>query len=284
MLTFNTDAGYLEALVRGYKSGLLSTTQYLNLCQCETLADLKLQLQATDYGSFLSNEAVVTTSLLQDKLNEALLIQMEHIRSHSLQPLSTFLDYLSYAYMIDNVILLITGALHERDPKELLSRCHPLGVFESMGALTAATSVSELYNTVLVDSPLASYFEKCLSAQDLDELNIEIIRNTLYKAYLEDFYSYCESLGGPTFEVMRPLLMFEADRRAINITLNSLNTELSKDDRLKLFPTLGLLYPEGLAKLAKADEMDHVRLAVEPYLVFLQLFLTFFFVGIQTFL
>ena len=38
--------------------------------------------------------------------------------------------------------------------------------------------------------------------QDLDEMNIEIIRNTLYKAYLEDFYNFCKQMGGATAEVM----------------------------------------------------------------------------------
>jgi vacuolar-type H+-ATPase subunit C/Vma6 len=28
--------------------------------------------------------------------------------------------------------------------------------------------------------------------QDLDDMNIEIMRNTLYKAYLEDFYKFCQ--------------------------------------------------------------------------------------------
>lgn len=28
--------------------------------------------------------------------------------------------------------------------------------------------------------------------QDLDDMNIEIMRNTLYKAYLEDFYNFCK--------------------------------------------------------------------------------------------
>jgi vacuolar-type H+-ATPase subunit C/Vma6 len=37
-----------------------------------------------------------------------------------------FLDYITYGYMIDNVILLLTGTLHERDTKELLEKCHPL--------------------------------------------------------------------------------------------------------------------------------------------------------------
>jgi V-type H+-transporting ATPase subunit d len=58
--------------------------------------------------------------------------------------------------MIDNVILLITGTLHERDTMELLEKCHPLGMFDTIGALSVAHNVSELYNTVLVDSPLGT--------------------------------------------------------------------------------------------------------------------------------
>ena len=224
-LFYNADDGYLEAIARGLKAGILSTSQYMNLTQCETLEgtnhlntpDLKLQLAATDYGSFLQNEpSPLATSVIAEKARDKLVSEFLYLRVNANQPLATFLDYLTYAYMIDNVILLITGTLHERDTKELLERCHPLGMFDSIGALTAASSVSELYNTVLVDSPLgrftfifsssASYFEKCLSAQDLDEMNIEIIRNTLYKAYLEDFHAYCLSLGGPTAEVMSEIL------------------------------------------------------------------------------
>jgi len=37
-------------------------------------------------------------------------------------------------------------------------------------------------------------------------MNIEIIRNTLYKAYLEDFYDLCQNLGNPTAEVMGEIL------------------------------------------------------------------------------
>ncbi|KAJ1496791.1 H(+)-transporting V0 sector ATPase subunit d [Coelomomyces lativittatus] len=109
--------------------------------------------------------------------------------------------------MIDNVILLITGTLHERDTNELLEKCHPLGHFDAMPALCVATTVKELYNMVLVDTPLGPYFKNCLSSHDLDELNIEIIRNTLYKAYLEDFYRFCnEDIGGVTAEVMKDIL------------------------------------------------------------------------------
>ena len=61
-----------------------------------------------------------------------------------------------YAYMIDNVILIITGTLHGRNTNELLQRCHPLGIFDTMPALCVATNVEELYHTVLVETPLGS--------------------------------------------------------------------------------------------------------------------------------
>ncbi|KAI8895555.1 V0 complex, c/d subunit of ATPase [Globomyces pollinis-pini] len=263
---FNIEGGFLEGIVRGFKSGILTNANYLNLTQCENLEDFKLQLSATDYGNMLQNEpSPLATTTIADKAREKLVADFKYLRANANQPLAGFLDYLTYAYMIDNVILLITGTLHERDTHELLGRCHPLGMFDSIGALCVATSVQELYSTVLVDSPIAAYFEKCLSAHDLDEMNIEIIRNTLYKTYLEDFYDYCISLSDPTAEVMSEILRFEADRRVINITINSFNTELSKDDRAKLYPVIGKLYPDGVARLSRTDDPDQVRIIVDGY-------------------
>lgn len=54
-LSFNVDGGYLEAIVRGYRSGLLTSADYNNLCQCENLDDIKMHLGATDYGPYLAN-------------------------------------------------------------------------------------------------------------------------------------------------------------------------------------------------------------------------------------
>ena len=62
----------------------------------------------------------------------------------------------SYGYMIDNIILLLTGTLHERPIAELLPKCHPLGSFEQMEAVTIASTVEELYSAVLVDTPIGS--------------------------------------------------------------------------------------------------------------------------------
>lgn len=58
---------------------------------------------------------------------------------------------------------------------------------------------------------------------------------------------------------------FEADRRAFIITINSFGTELSKEDRAKLFPHCGRLYPEGLAQLARADDYEQVKNVADYY-------------------
>jgi len=59
--------------------------------------------------------------------------------------------------MIDNIVLLITGTLHQRAISELIPKCHPLGSFEQMEAIHIASSPAELYNAVLVDTPLGQY-------------------------------------------------------------------------------------------------------------------------------
>jgi len=222
---------------------------------------------ATAYGSdFLANEASpLHTTTIAERCVEKLVHEFTHVRVQAVEPLATFMDYITYGYMIDNIILLITGTLHERDTAELLEKCHPLGMFDSIASLTVAGDITDLYNSVLVDTPLAPYFASCLSEGDFSEVNIEIIRNKLYKAYLEDFHAFCQRLGGPTAEIMGEILQFEADRRIITITLNSFGTELLKEDRQSLFPKFGLLFPEGIEKLAKADDVDQVRAAVEFY-------------------
>lgn len=67
-------------------------------------------------------------------------------------------------------------------------------------------------------------------------------------------------------------LQFEADRRAIIITINSFGTELSKDDRSKLYPRCGKMNPDGLAALARADDYEQVKAVAEYYAEYAALF------------
>nr|XP_022919213.1 V-type proton ATPase subunit d-like [Onthophagus taurus] len=263
---FNADHGYLDGLCRGLKNGILKRADYNNLIQCETIDDLKIHLQGTDYGNFLANEpSPIAVSTLDQKLRERLAIEFHHLRSHSVQPLSHFLDFITYGYMIDNIVLLITGTLHQRHISELIPKCHPLGGFEQMEAIHVATTPAELYNAVLVDTPLGPFFVDCITEHDMDEMNVEIIRNTLYKAYLEAFYKLCKDIGGITADCMCEILAFEADRRSIIITINSFGTELSKDDRAKLYPRCGKMNPDGLNELIKAEDYEQVKAIAQFY-------------------
>lgn len=231
------------------------------------MPDVKLQLGPA-YGDVLAAlPPNPSTSSLAQKTTDKLVAEFRYLQANATGSLSKFMEYLTYGYMIDNVALLITGTLHERDTRELLERCHPLGWFETMPVLCVASNIEELYNSVLIETPLAPYFKGSLSHQDLDELNIEIVRNTLYKNYLEDFHNWVNSdaelAGSPTADVMTEALEFEADRRSINITLNSFGTELSKTERRKLYPNFGRLHPEGTFMLSRADDVEGVRIAVD---------------------
>ncbi len=70
------------------------------------------------------------------------------------------------------------------------------------------------------------------------------------------------------------LFQFEADRRALIITINSFDTELTKEDRARLFPNCGKLNPDGLAALARADDYEQVRSVAEYYAEYQNLFAT----------
>ncbi|KAM0051124.1 putative ATPase, V0 complex, c/d subunit, V-type ATP synthase subunit C [Helianthus debilis subsp. tardiflorus] len=58
-MTFNIHSGYLEAIVRDQRSGLLTAADYNNLYQCGTLDDIKMHLSATEYGPYLQNGIVL---------------------------------------------------------------------------------------------------------------------------------------------------------------------------------------------------------------------------------
>mmetsp|Transcript_3184 Transcript_3184/g.9040 ORF Transcript_3184/g.9040 Transcript_3184/m.9040 type:complete len:297 (+) Transcript_3184:307-1197(+) len=204
----------------------------------------------------------------------------------SVQPLSKFLDFISYEYMIENVMLLLKGALSGRDINELLEQCHPLGMFKESVMRSIPTfensprGYSDLYQTVLVDTPVGPYFATFLqesaetrgagSRNVLEEVEIEIIKSSLIKYWLEDFANFCESLGGDTGSLMGEILKIRADTNAINITLNSFGTPLNEPnmratDRKRLYPAVGHLYPAGTAMLADVGDEDELGRVLELF-------------------
>lgn len=275
-LFFNIDNGYIEGLVRGYKNTLLTSSQYINLTQCDNLEDVKLQLSATEYGTVLADiNETLSTALMERKLNNKLIEEFNYIKSQSNSTLTKFLEFMKYGYMIDNVLLIISGTIHNRDKSEILKKCNALGWFETLPTLTIATDLTSLYETVLIDTPLAKYFQSCLSIEDLDDLNIEIIRNILFKEYLEDFNNFIKNeLPDPSNEIMERIISFEADKRSINISINSIDTELSTEDKLKMLPNIGLLSSNENIKhqLASINDLENLQILISSIGVYKDIF------------
>jgi len=188
--------------------------------------------------------------------------------------------------MIENVMLLLKGTLSGRDINELIAQCHPLGMFKESTMRSIPTFESnskgyqDLYQTVLVDTPVGPYFAMFLQESAdrmggevrnvIEEVEIEIIKSSLLKYWLEDFYSFCCKLGGETGEYMSKLLALRADTNAINITLNSFGTQLNEpamrtSDRKRLYPAVGNLYPVGTSMLADVADEEQLGRCMELF-------------------
>lgn len=276
MATFNILHGFPEAIVRGMRSSFLLDADYHHLTQCETLDDVKLNLTESDYSEAVSDMASLTPTSLQAAAVNKLVTEFKYLRTQTIEPLSKFLDFITYEYMIENVMLLLKGTLSGRDINELIAQCHPLGMFKESTMRSIPTFESnakgyaDLYQTVLVDTPVGPYFSMFLQESHdrvggevrnvLEEVEIEIIKSSLIKYWLEDFGKFVSSLGGESATMMGELLAVRADTNAINITLNSFGTPLNEpamrtSDRKRLYPALGYLYPAGTSMLYDvADE------------------------------
>ena len=206
-----------------------------------------------------------------------LVVEFQYLRTQAVEPLATFLDFITYEYMIENVMLLLKGTLSGRDINELIAQCHPLGMFKESTMRSIPTFESsprgyqDLYQTVLVDTPVGPYFSLFLQesagrgevSNVLEEVEIEIIKSSLIKYWIEDFATFVGSLGGATAEIMGDLLKVRADTNAINITLNSFGTPLNEpamraSDRKRLYPALGHLYPAGTSMLGDVSDEDEL--------------------------
>jgi len=298
---FNVDHGFTEACVRGLRCGFLSPEDYRRLGTSDTLEDMRSALEETDYGTFLQDEpSPLLVSTISKKCYEKLADEFRYLKAQTVEPLTTFMDFIAREKMIENVCMIIQGALNNKSPLELQDKIHPLGVFDGIKTITQETfdvqgGFDEVYRIFLVDSPIGQYFEEYLKEADIDKdemarsgvesnqvggiltkQDLEIMKATLKKAWLEDFYKFVGRLGGTTTEVMGHILKMEADHRVLLVTMNALNTSLSTEssqqDRNALYPSFGYLYPEGTKELRKVYNDTTVRAALEPYSKYLALF------------
>ena len=84
--------------VRGYIS--FNSARVLSWhSQLQSLVDFRTQLSATDYGNFLANEPLpISTSTISDKATQILVEQFNYLLNNAVQPLSKFLEYITYDF------------------------------------------------------------------------------------------------------------------------------------------------------------------------------------------
>ncbi|AFZ81468.1 vacuolar ATP synthase subunit, putative [Theileria equi strain WA] len=286
LCTFNVNYGYLEGVVRGYRSSFLTAMDYKKMGVAESLEDLRTVLESTDYASvFIDEQAQITTNIIAKLCKEKLANDYAYLRQQSDGKLALFLDFIAREKMIDNLIALLQGIVNKTKPEELLERIDPIGWFRGIKAIISSElgqSTEELYRIILCDTPIGPYFERYLTTVNymgsgagfadkrspLDSTNIAIMKSTLKKLWLEDFYNFSISLGGTTAEVMSHILKTEADFRALSLTLNCINlnqTNTVIQDRNKLYTSIGYLYPYGTDKLCKAYNETTLQAALAPF-------------------
>jgi len=197
--------------------------------------------------------------------------------------------------MINNICFVISSLIKGGQPEQLLAKCDPLGKFPYMKSILTFENTDDgfmqLYGTFLIDTPVAKYFEMFFSrgiatnanenpldhiSQIFKEEQIDVINDMLKKLWLEDFYAFTQELGGTTAAVMKEMLEFEADRRAISIMINSFSTPLNdpnrRDDRQELFASFGKLYPDGIKMFKEVGAVDQLGTVLESYPVYYEIF------------
>jgi len=292
LMTFNFEYGFLEAVLRGLKSGFLKESEYRQLTQCENLEDVKLSLGDTDYANVLQNQIKLSPDIIATKCRDKFVAEFMFLRSSAVGQLSTFLEFITFEYLIKSISLIISSVIKGANVEDLFTKCHPLGKSSHLKAILTfdnfenADGLVELYRTVLVDTPVAAYFEKYFNTEIkgdqpgreiqkvYNEVEIDIIDNMIQKLWLEDFYAYTQTLGGTTALMMRELLEFEADRRAISITLNSFHSNLNDaanraSERRSLYCNFGKLYPDAtMHKFSHVSNPGELAKALMPYKVY----------------
>lgn len=289
LTTFGMSHGWVEAIVKGMRVTFLKPGEYKQLVNCNTLDEVKLVLGDTEYGSFLANASKLVPETIMERVRGKWVQEFQFLRSQATGALSTFLDFITYEYLISAISYIISCVIRGSDASSVLAKVHPLGKSPHLNQVLlfeqsdSRDSLVDLYFTVLVDTPVAPYFEQYFSRELKTEApgreiqraytdsEIDIITNRIQKLWLEDFYEYCRELGGETWGIMKELLEFEADRRAIEIMINSFGTQLNEQiqrekDRKELFCSFGQLYPNvTMDKFDNVGDLTALQAALAPY-------------------
>jgi len=248
----NMDDGYVEAMLRTMRKGILGDETYQQLKQVSTISEFKLVLEDSDYGAAIFENQTKDNSggsdfevvKLRRAMKEKLASELMFMKSQAVYPLNEFIERMLHGYQIDNVVFMIEGLRSGRSKAELDATCDPLGYFKELKNVQPieGDDYASLYQNVLIDLPVGVYFRKFLNeilegvaSDDQVDMNADFISNTMKdfnlqqiqlrvrKIWLNEFYDFCQTrLEETSNAVMSDFISFEADCQLIQIISNSL--------------------------------------------------------------
>lgn len=136
----NMDDGFVEAMIRSLRKGILKEDTYTQLKQTNNINEFKLVLEDSDYGAAIfenqSKDASAASDfevrLLRLAMKEKLASEIEFMRSQAVYPLNQFIERMLHGYQIDNVVFIIEGLKSQRPLAELMKTVDPLGYFKEL--------------------------------------------------------------------------------------------------------------------------------------------------------
>ena len=292
MLYANMDDAVPESQVRALRKGFLGKDVYRSLKGNNNLAEFKIVMEETDYGSaiFEGQTDRFETELLRTNMTKKLMGEMQYMISQSSYPLNEFLTRMLHRYQIENVVYVIETLKSNRPMMDLMRGADPLGDFPELKNVQPVDGddYTSLYQQVLIDLPIGNYFRKFLDeitahaasddtvtldakfvADVLSDKSMLQIQNHLHKIWLQDFYTFCRTeLGESSQRIMCDLLKFESDCMTIQIIENygsmaNSDGAMTYSERKKYISKVGYLYPERYEMLNNANDFKALQAAVE---------------------
>ena len=236
MMFANMDDAVPEAQCRALRKGFLQKEVYRSLKGNNNMAEFKIVMEETDYGSGIfegQREDRFDVQLLRMNMKKKLMAEIQYLISQSSYPLNEFLTRMLHRYQIENVVYVIEGLKSNRSIEELMRNADPLGDFPELKNVQPVDGddYATLYQQVLIDLPIGNYFRKFLdevtaNAASDDQVTLDAkfvadvlsdksmlqIQHHLNKIWLQEFYTFCRTeLGETSARIMSDLLKFESD-------------------------------------------------------------------------
>ena len=197
LVFFNADDGYSEALLRGFRKGILSEHQYTQLRNTTNLKDFKSVLIDTDYADYIKEYNETDISSLKMLLKKKLADEIDSVQSVAGPDLDKFLEMIRHKYMIDNVINIIEGIKNKTDKNVIESRNEPLGYLKEISGLLKLDfkKIDDLYK-MYIDTEAGVYFSKFLEEvlASSDSKNVTTINNYLQALKPEEIKNYLKEI------------------------------------------------------------------------------------------